>query len=215
MNLVHLITNLCMFKEKKNWFMTSRDLILHCSDNVCLLTTIPLIQRESNTLVSSGGCSNTTNLNPLQNNTASQKEVECFCTIKMAVQPVHCLLLKCKLQGQWLLVNTFVPTAARGHTVHSNSNASLSMELHKCKTRCKCIVWFFVVSTMACKRSLKIMKHMIKGKNKAVPVHAIKPYRRSRGRVPFMLDLNPRWTQVVNFTSQLIYPSKETLVSSV
>jgi len=45
-----------------------------------------------------------------------------------------------------------------------------------------------------------------KVKGTAVPVMTMKAYRGSRGIAPLILNLGTRRRQVVNFTSQLLYP---------
>jgi hypothetical protein len=51
-----------------------------------------------------------------------------------------------------------------------------------------------------------------KCKSKVVPVHTIQAYRRSRGTVPLILNLNTRLRQVVNFTPWTFYTKERMLV---
>jgi hypothetical protein len=47
---------------------------------------------------------------------------------------------------------------------------------------------------------------------KIFSVHAMKAYSGSRGIAPLILNLSTRWRWVVNFTPQLLYPQKISLV---
>ena len=48
-----------------------------------------------------------------------------------------------------------------------------------------------------------------KGQGKAVPVHAMKAYRRRGGTTPLILNLDTRWSWMVNFTFRRIYPREK------
>jgi hypothetical protein len=65
-----------------------------------------------------------------------------------------------------------------------------------------CFVW---ISEQTALISLKIVQNV---KGKAVPVHAVKAYRGTRGIAPLILNLGTRWRWVVNFTPRPLYPRK-------